>query len=153
MTSTLLRELTTELELLIWTRQLQKVRFDEYASLHFLSNAISALREAKQRKLSPCGRYLMAHDGIYALCLGSIYLHGVLPMGQDGHKALVLQLASEMLELPANDRHLILEATKHVAASSCDYQEPVDDQAVGELVALGNRAIIQARYVYPEWFL
>ena len=74
MTTSLLQRPTPQLELLLWSRQLQKVRFDEVAALRFLSNAMVSTRDAKTRELSPIGRYLMAHEGIYALCLGTIYL-------------------------------------------------------------------------------
>ena len=70
MTTTLLQRPSAQLELLLWSRQLQKARFDEVAALRFLSNAIVSLRDAKTPELSPIGRYLIAHEGIYALCLG-----------------------------------------------------------------------------------
>jgi hypothetical protein len=76
MTTSLLQRPTPQLELLLWSRQLQKARFDEVAALRFLSNAMVSTRDAKTRELSTIGRYLMAHEGIYALCLGTIYLHG-----------------------------------------------------------------------------
>lgn len=67
---------------------MQRARFDEVAALRFLSNAIVSLRDAKTTELSSVGRYLIAHEGIYALCLGTIYLHGLLPRKQEGSHAI-----------------------------------------------------------------
>ena len=61
MTTTLLQRPTAQLELLLWSRQLQKARFDEVAALRFLSNAIVSLRDAKTPEISAIGRYLFAH--------------------------------------------------------------------------------------------
>ena len=116
MTTSLLQRPTPQLELLLWSRHLQKARFDEVAALRFLSNAMVSTRDAKTRELSPVGRYLMAHEGIYALCLGTIYLHGLLPREQEGSRAMALQLAFELLDMTVDDLHNMLLANRHLEA-------------------------------------
>jgi len=93
-----------------WSRQLQPTRFNDYVALRFLANAIYSLRAAQSSELGPTSRCQMALEGIYALCPGSIYLHGLLPLGQEGHKELVIQVATELMGLPVADRHQILTA-------------------------------------------
>lgn len=152
MTTSLLQCPTPQLELLLWSRQLQKVRFDEVAALRFVSNALVSLRDAKTPDLSPIGRYLIAHEGIYALCLGTIYLHGLLPREHDGSRAMAIQLAFELLELTIADLHQILIANRHLEDIVGHPRAPVPESAVRELVALGERAMDQARRVYPDCF-
>jgi len=152
MTSTLLQRLSRQLELLLWSRQLQKARFDEVAALRFISNAIVSLRDAKTPELSPIGRYLIAHEGIYALCLGTIYLHGVLPREQEGSRAMAIQLAFELLDMTVADLHQILRANRHLEDIAGRASAPFVEHSVLDLVALGERALDQARRVYPDCF-
>lgn len=152
MNSTLLQRPTHQLELMLWSRQLQRARFDEVAALRFLSNAVVSLRDAKTPDMSPVGRYLIAHEGIYALTLGTLYLHGLLPREQEGSRAMALQLGFELLEMSVGDLHQILQANRHleeIASSSC---APVSRQQAHDLVALGDRALEQTRNVFPDWF-
>ncbi len=153
MTSTLLRPPTVELELLLWSRQLQKVKFNEYSALGFLTNALNAVRNAKTPTLNHISRYVAVNEGVYALSIGSIYLHGLLPLGQDGSRALVLQVAGEMLKLPQSDRDHILNANAHRVAIASDAYEDIQEQDVMELVGVGDRALFHARSEYPDWFL
>lgn len=97
-TSLLLQRPRTQLQLQQWSQQLQKVRFNEIAALRFLSNALVSLRYAKTDALRPIGRYLMAHEGIYALCLCTVYMHGLLPREQEGSRVMAIQLAFELLD-------------------------------------------------------
>jgi len=152
MTTTLLQRPTTQLELLQWSRQLQKVRFDEVAALRFLSNALVSLRDAKTPELSTIGRYLMAHEGIYALCLGTVYLHGLLPREQEGSRAMAIQLAFELLDMTIQDLHQMLSANRHLEDIAGLPHAILSEHAVPELVALGDRALGQARLVYPDCF-
>jgi hypothetical protein len=152
MTSTLLQRPTPQLELLLWSRQLQKTRFDEVAALRFLSNAVVSLRDAKTPELSAVGRYYMAHEGIYALCLGSLYLHGMLPREQEGSRALTIQLAFELLDLTVDDLHHMLHANRHLEDIAFVASAPVSELAVKDLIALGDRALDQTRLLYPDWF-
>lgn len=151
-TTTLLQRPTTQLELLLWSRQLQKARFDEVAALRFLSNAIVSLRDAKTPELSAIGRYLIAHEGIYALCLGTIYLHGMLPVHQEGSRAMAIQLAFELLDMTIQDLHKMLHANRHLEDIAGQASSPMDNSTVRDLVALGDRALDQARLVYPDCF-
>jgi hypothetical protein len=152
MTTTLLQRPTAQLELLLWSRQLQKARFDEVAAMRFLSNAIVSLRDAKTPELSAIGRYLIAHEGIYALCLGTLYLHGVLPVHRESSRALAIQLAFELLDMTIADLHRILHANRHLEDIADQVNAPMSNGEVHELVALGDRALDQARLVYPDCF-
>lgn len=152
MTTTLLQRPTAQLELLLWSRQLQKARFNEVAALRFLSNATVSARDAKTSALSPIGRYLMAHEGIYALCLGTIYLHGLLPREQEGSRAMAIQLAFELLDMTVTDLHDMLLANRHLEEIAGLAHAPVSEHKVRELLDLGDRALDQARLVYPDCF-
>jgi hypothetical protein len=152
MNSTLLQRPTRQLELMLWSRQLQRARFDEVAALRFLSNAVVSMRDAKTPELSPVGRYLIAHEGVYALCLGTLYLHGVLPREQEGSRAMALQLGFELLEMSVADLHQMLHANRHLEDIAMLPTAPISRQEVGDLVALGDRALEQTRNVFPDWF-
>jgi len=153
MTTTLLQRPTSQLELLQWSRQLQAARFDEVAALRFLSNAMVSLRDAKTPDLSPIGRYLMAHEGIYALCLGTIYLHGLLPKEREGSRAMALQLAFELLEMTIQDLHQILQANRHLEEEIVGHANAnVTEYRVKDLVALGERALGQSRLIFPDCY-
>ena len=151
-TSLLLQRPTTQLQLLQWSQQLQKVRFNEVAALRFLSNALVSLRDAKTDAISPIGRYLMAHEGIYALCLGTVYLHGMLPREQEGSRAMAIQLAFELLDMTIHDLHQMLHANRHLEEIAGLANATLTVQTVKDLVALGDRALEQARLVYPDCF-
>lgn len=153
MHSPLLRPITRELELLQWCGQLRKIRFNEYAALRFATNAVQTLRNARQTDGNPLVQYTMAYEGVYALCLGSIYLHGLLPTGQARQRPLVIQLACDMLQLSIRDRDKILNASKYRELITCDAPEPVEDVVAQDMLALGSRTLAQARHAYPDWFL
>lgn len=152
MTTSLLQRPTTQLELLQWSRQLQKVRFDELAALRFLSNALVSLRDAKTPELSTIGRYLMAHEGLYALCLGTIYLHGMLPREQEGSRAMAIQLAFELLDMTIHDLQQMLIANRHLEAIAGLPHAILADHALPDLMEMGDRALGQARLIYPDCF-
>jgi hypothetical protein len=153
MTSTLLRKQSVELEVLRWSRQFRNVPFNDYAAVRLLSNAIYSLRDAQRiSQRSLVGRYWVAYEGIYALCLGTLYLHGLLPTGQEGHRALVVQIACERLYLSIRDRTKILESARQIEAIACDAQESLDESDVQDIIALGAIALMQAKRVYPDWF-
>ena len=153
MQSPLLRPTTRELELLQWCGQLRTIRFNEYAALRFATNAVQALRDARNTDRNPMGQYTMAYEGVYALCLGSIYLHGLLPTGQIRQRPLVIQLGCEMLQLSFQDRDKIFNASKYRELITCDAPEPVEDVVAQDMVVLGSRTLAQARRTYPDWFL
>lgn len=152
MTTSLLQRPTTQLQLLQWSHQLQKARFDEVAALRFVSNALFSAQHAKTRGLSPISRYLMAHEGIYALSLGTIYLHGLLPREQEGNRAMAIQLAFELLDMTIQDLHTMLHANRHLEEITGLAHATVGEHTVRDLVALGDRALDQARLVYPDCF-
>ncbi len=153
MTTSLLQQRpTAQLELLCWSRQLVKPRFDEVSALRFVSNAMVALRDAKKTDLSPIGRYLIAHEGIFALCLGTLYLHGVLPRQSATSRTMAIQLAFELLDMTVHDLHHILSENRHLEAIADLPDAPMEEPQVRGLVAMGDRAMGQARLVYPDCF-
>ena len=114
MTTTSLLQPHPQLELLLWSHQLQKVRFNELAALRFVSNAMVSLRDAKVAEFSAIGRYLMTHvEGIYALCLGTLYLYGLLPVNTKTAR-LTIQLAFEQLDMTVADLHHMLLENRHL---------------------------------------
>lgn len=156
MTSTLLRPPTIELQILSWSRQLQPIRFNEYSALRFLSNAIGGIRNAQVPGCAPIDQLNTAYNAIYSLCLGSIYLHGLLPVGKEGYRALAIQLASEMLQLRTTERDKILNASHYLQLILCDHPEDVEDveeAVVHDMVALGRRTLLQAQRIFPDWFV
>jgi hypothetical protein len=153
MTSTLLQTPSTELQLLTWSRQLQTVRFNEYTALGYLSNAVHKVRTAQSPESSPALRLHTSCDGIFSAFLGMLYLHGLRPCGKEGYRALVIQLGSEMLQLTPTERDQILHAS-HVQQLVTNGSPPPLDTFVAQVMpALGQRTLVQARKIYPDWFL
>ena len=152
-TTTLLRELPAELEVLLWSGQLRKIRFNEFSALKLLSNAVCNIRNARTPEFNALARFFMVNEGIQSLCLGVTYMHGVLPAGLVGHRSMVVQVACEMLHLPLPIRDQILYATAHQELITYGSTEPVEEGDARHLLRLGDTAVEQARYVYPDWFL
>lgn len=152
MENTLLRRPTRELELLAWAKQLKPVPFNDMRAVRFLSNAIFSLREARSLQRAPSGRYVIAHEGIYSLCLGSMYLHGLLPVGKEGQKELVVQLGLDMLQVPASTRNLVLASRKLLTTTTTEAIDSIDDNDVRDLAHIGQLSLNRARRVYPCWF-
>ena len=152
-TTTLLKELPAELEVLLWSGQLRKIHFNEYSALKLLSNAVCCIRNAKTTEFSAVGRFFMANEGIHSLCLGVTYLHGRLPAGLVGHRSMVIQVGCEMLHLPVPIRDQIMYANTHHELITYGSTEPVEEGEALGLVLLGDKAVEQARYIYPDWFL
>jgi hypothetical protein len=153
MTTTLLRERPTELEVLLWSGQLRKIRFNEYTALKLLSHAVCCAQNAKTADFSAVHRFFMANEGIHSLSLGVLYLHGLLPTRLVGHRALVMQLACERLYLPTHLTDQIMHANTHRELISYGSTEPVEVAEAAELINLGDLLMRQARAVYPDWFL
>jgi hypothetical protein len=152
-TTTLLRKLPAELEVLLWSGQLCKIQFNEFSALKLLSNAVCTIRHARAPQFNTLARFFMVNEGIQSLCLGVTYMHGVLPAGLVGHRSMVVQLACEMLHLPLPLRDQILHACAHQELITYGSTEPVEEADAVRLLALGDTAVEQARYVYPDWFL
>lgn len=152
MEATLLRRPTQELQLLVWSKQLKPIKFNEHSAVRFLSNAMFSLRQAQSPDRAPSGAYVVAHEGIYSLCLGSMYLHGLLPVGKEGQKELVVQLGCEMLLMPEAERDLILVSRRLLTTATTEAMDNIDTKDVHGMVQLGNKAIRHARRVYPDWF-
>lgn len=153
MTSTLAREQKSELDLLVLTQQLRRIKFDELESVSLLSNALTAQRSARTAGLNLMERFVMSHEGIYALCLGVLYLHGVLPTGLVGHRALAIQVACELMGLPHRIKDQILYLNTHLELMAHGSTEPVEDQEVVDLAKLGQKTVVQARCMFPDWFM
>jgi hypothetical protein len=152
-TTTLQRALTTELRLLLWSGQLQTIRFNDFAALKLLSNAVCCIRNARTPEFGLAGRFFMANEGIHSLSLGVLYLHGVLPTGMVGHRAMAMQLACEALYLPAPVTNDILYANTHRELIAYGSTEPVEAAELQALMVSAGCIVEQARAVYPDWFL
>jgi hypothetical protein len=152
-TTTLQRELPAELQVLLWSGQLQNIRFNEYSALKLLSNAVCCIHNAKTPEFGLAGRFFMANEGIHSLSLGVLYLHGVLPTGLVGHRAMVMQMACEALHLPSHLTNEILYANTHRELIAYGSTEPVAPAELEALMTLAAQMVDQARYVYPDWFL
>jgi hypothetical protein len=152
-TSTLQRAMPTELQILVWSGQLRKTTFYEYSAIRLLSNAVCCVRNAKNRDSSAMGRFFMANEGIHSLCLGVLYLHGLLPTGLVGHRSMTMQVGCEQMHLPHALRDQILYANTHRELISYGSTEPVEEDEASHLTVLGDAAITQARYVFPDWFM
>lgn len=153
MTSTLAREQNAELDILVLTQQLRRIEFDEFAAVSLLSNALTAQRSARSAELNLMERFVMAHEGIYALCLGVLYLHSVLPTGLVGHRALAIHVACELMGLPHRIKDQILYLNTHLELMAHGSTEPVEEQEIADLMDLGQKTVVQARYMFPDWFI
>ena len=152
-TTDLVRELPREMELLLWTRQLQPVAFDEYTLLRLFSDATCCLRHAQKTEQSLVVRFFVANESIHALSLAVLYLHGVLPTGWVGQLALAMQLACELLAIPAPLTNEILNFNTHRELIAYGSTEPVCEPELQALMAHGETLLEQARYEFPEWTL
>lgn len=152
-TTTLLRKLPAEFQVLVWTGQLQKIRFSEYSAVKLLSNAVCCVQNAKCPDFGVLGRFFMANEGIHSLSLGVVYLHGLLPTGLVGQRAMVMQIACEAMHLPLRLTNDILYANTHRELIAYGSTEPVAESELEALITLGEQMLDQARYVYPDWFL
>jgi hypothetical protein len=152
-TTTLLHELPAELQVLRWSGQLQEIRFSEYSAVKLLSNAVCCIQNARSVEFGLLGRFMMANEGIHSLSLGVLYLHGLLPTGLVGHRAMVMQIACETMHLPARLTHDILYANAHRELIAYGSTEPVEEGELKALIVLGGQMVDQARYVFPDWFL
>jgi hypothetical protein len=152
-TTTLLRELPAELQVLVWSGQLQTIRFNEYSAVKLLSNAVCCIQNAKAKEFGVVSRFFMANEGIHSLSLGVVYLHGLLPTGLVGQRAMVMQIACEAVHLPLHLTHDILHANTHRELIAYGSTEPVAVAELHALITLGEQLLEQARYVYPDWFL
>lgn len=152
METTLLRQPTRQLELLTWSKQLKKVRFNDYSAIRYLSNAVFSLHGAQSSWRAPSGRYFIAHDGIYSLCLGIMYLHGLLPVGNEGQKELVVRLGFDMLLMPVPERDLVLASRKLLATATTEAIDNIDDRDVRWLSCIADQAVSHAGRIFPDWF-
>ena len=152
-TNTLQRERPAEFQVLLWSGQLQTSTFKEFSALKLLSNAVCCIRNARTQELGLAGRFFMVNEAIHSLSLGVLYLHGVLPTGLVGHRAMAMQLACEALHLPMQLTNAILYANGHRELISYGSTEPVEQEELDGLMVLGDKLLDQARYFYPDWFL
>lgn len=149
---TLFRPPTPELQILCWSRQLKPIRLNEYSALGFLSNALITMRTAQQPESAPIDQLSASYNSIYSLCLGSLYLHGLLPNGNSGHQAMAIQLGSELLHLTPFERDKILNACVYLQLMVGDFPEEVEAQVAKDMIRLGQHTLQQARTVFPDWF-
>ena len=150
----LLRPLTRELQVLVWSKQLLPTRFDDYRAVCMLSHALDGLRQAKAAlRLRPglaCGH---VHSALYTLCLGCLYLHGLRPIGKEGQKELIIQWALEHLQVPAAQRVHALRARHLWLTTLTAHPEGAEPQNVAELIATTEHSLTRARQVFANWFM
>jgi hypothetical protein len=149
---TLFRPPTAELQILSWSRQLKPIRLNEYSALRFLSNALRTMRIARAPDCLPIDQLSSAYSSIYSLCLGSLYLHGMLPSGNSGYDAVAIQLGSELLRLTPRERDKILSTCIYLQLMVGDFPEEVEAVVSKDVLALGEHTLRQARKVFPDWF-
>jgi hypothetical protein len=152
MQSTLRHRLTTQLELLMMCGQLQKTRLNEIDALRYLSNAIAYLDSAENPMLGRTQRLERAHDAMYSLCMGAVYLQELLPLDQDGNRSLILQVAFELLELTVLDLHCVLNAEFRREQVQFNPEAVVFENEITEMIELTHKALDQAKKSYPDWF-
>jgi hypothetical protein len=152
-TTTLQKELPAEFQVLLWSGQLQTIAFKEFSALKLLSNAVCCVHNARAPELGLPGRFFMANEGVHSLSLGVLYLHGVLPTGLVGHRAMAMQLACETMHLPVVLTNDLLYANAHRELISYGSPEPVEQAELDGLLLLSHKLLDQARYIYPDWFL
>ena len=110
------------------------------------------MRNAQAPDCAPIDQLSTAYEGIYSLCLGSLYLHGMLPSGKEGYRALAIQLGSECLRLSPVDCDKILNANLYLQLMVSDCPEYVEEVVAQDMLALGQRTLTQAQQVFPDWF-
>ena len=111
-----------------------------------------AMRHAQAPDCSPIDQLHTAYDGIYSLCLGSLYLHGLLPSGKEGYRALAIQLGSETLRLSTLERDKILNTQHYLHLMAGEHPEHVEEVVAKDMRTLGMHTLAQARKVFPDWF-
>jgi hypothetical protein len=109
------------------------------------------MRRARNPELSLLARFFITNEGIHALSLGVLYLHGVVPTGWVGHRAMAMQLACEQLQVPARLIHQILYANTHRELIVYGSTEPVELSELAELTTMAQMLMEQVHYEYPEW--
>ena len=149
---TLFRPPTPELQILCWSKQLKPIRLNEYSALRFLSNALRTMHIARAPDCTPIDQLSSAYGSIYSLCLGSLYLHGLLPNGNSGHEAVAIHLGSELLRLTPRERDKILNAWLYLQLMVGDFPEDVEEVVAKDMLRLGEHSLRQARSVFPDWF-
>lgn len=152
-TTTLLRELPAGLRVLLWSGQLQRIGFKEFAAVKLLSGAVCNMHNARRSGLDLQTRFCMQNEGIHSLSLGVLYLHGVLPVGLVGHRGMAMQLACELMHLPTRLTNELVYANAHRELIAYGSSDPVQAAELQALFTLGAQALEQARYMYPDWFL
>ena len=65
---------------------------------------------------------------------------------------MAIQLAFELLDMTIADLHRMLHANRHLEDIADQLNAPMSNGEVRDLVALGDRALDQARLVYPDCF-
>ena len=150
--TTLQRTLTAEMQVLLWSGQLQAIRFNEYSAVKLLSNAVCCIHNASHTDTGLLSRFFTANEGVHALSLGILYLHGVLPTGLVGHRSMVMQLACETMHMPNRLVSALLYANTHRELIAYGSTEPVQEAELTELLGLAEQVVDHARYVYPDWF-
>lgn len=149
----LLRPLTPELQVLMWSKQLLRTRFDDYRAVCMLSQTLHLLLQAKAtHALHPTLACKHVHTALYTLCLACLYLHGLRPAGNEGQKELTMQWALEHLHIPAPQREHALWARHLWITTMTAASDGAELHTVPDLIATTEQSLIHARQLFPDWF-
>lgn len=149
----LLRAPTRELQVLVWSKQLQTTRFDDYRAVCMLSQTLHALQQAKAENTHrPALACKHVHTALYTLCQACLYLHGLRPVGKEGQKELIVQWALEHLQIPAPQRERVLWARHLWLTTMTAASDGTELHAVPDLIATTEQSLAHARHLFPDWF-
>jgi hypothetical protein len=122
-------------------------------ALQFRRNAASFLQAAKQ-EMAPVAAYTLAYEGVHALAVGFLYLHGLSPQG-DGHRTVAIGTLMDHLKdsLDIDDRSDIEKAIK--VRNNTLYRAPappVSARAASDLLASVQRLEGLLKTLVPNWY-
>ncbi|WP_144108136.1 hypothetical protein [Paraburkholderia sp. BCC1886] len=127
--------------------------YDAANAIQFRKNVASYIQGAKLEDLAPIAKYTLAYEGIHAIAVGFLFLHGLAPSQREGHRSQALSLMYSFLELDADDRYEIDDANR--MRNDKLYKSPappVSATVARQLVELAARAEAKAKARLPEWY-
>jgi hypothetical protein len=120
----------------------------------FRKNAEAFSADTGKPYLSNIGKFTLAYESIHTLCVGILYIHGLAPSKGPGHRATVIELATQELGLENEEQAEIGEA--HARRNEISYRSPappVSKQSADDLAAIATKAMQKAKQRFPAWFI
>lgn len=148
----LLRPPTRELQVLTWSKQLRKVRFEDHRAVTMLSHAIHALYSAKEEVARPVLACNLIHSSLYTLCLATLYLYGLRPCGKEGQMDMVVQWGLEQLQVDPERRARALWARHLWQTTPAGVSDGTELHAVPDLIETTELGLANAKLLYCDWF-